>query len=75
MHEAGAPWFMPEQVLWTPKLVYVVKISCFDLVSLQLVFGFSVDPSGILDAAALMVIGTTMDRRMGFLRFGLVTSQ
>ena len=66
---------MPEQVLWTPKLVYVVKISCFDLVSLQLVFGFTVDPSGILDAAALMVIGTTMDRRMGFLIFGLVTSQ
>mgnify|MGYP003322072798 FL=1 len=66
---------MPEQVLWTPKLIYVVKISCFDLVSLQVVFGFTVDPSGILDAAALMVIGTTMDRRMGFLRFGLVTSQ
>ena len=66
---------MPEQVLWTPKLIYVVKISCFDLVSLQVVFGFTVDPSGILDAAALMVIGTTMDRRMGFLIFGLVTSQ
>ena len=66
---------MPEQVLWTPKLIYVVKISCFDLVSLQLVFGFTVDPSGILDAAALVVIGTTMDRRMGFLIFGLVTSQ
>ena len=66
---------MPEQVLWTPKLVYVVKISCFDLVSLQLVFGFTVDPSGILDAAALVAIGTTMDRRMGFLKFGLVTSQ